>query len=514
MKQSILLLLFLSVSIFSFAQKSNKEEKPISKNIVQPNRVEFAIDLKDGDRYIISANERGLLTVNPTSRREKKGYVWEFYMLDTLLGVVWNREYVIPYTSNLLGYDYSSGSFYLLFGKSQYKVEEMEVMELDIKNGNNSMHQINTVFPMQLTHFESLKETLIFAGYANSRPVVMLFDTRETKPKVLPGFYNNKSDILDIKTDDATGQFSIIMSEISIAKVISIAIKTYKNNGDLLISKTLIPEYEKSLLDGSATSFSTKNQYVAGIYANKKSKYSRGLYIAKIQNNEQEFINYYNYAELENFFSYMRARREKRVKERITRRKINGKKLKFNYKLLVHDIIQRGDEFVMIGEAYYPKYSNTTSPTYFGGFSGNNDWGNPTFQGYRYTHAVVVGFDKKGNVLWDNSFEINDVLSYELKELVKVTVEDDKIIMLYVFEDVIRAKVIKGNEILEGKSFNPIALSFQSDEITNNNKDMEGLEEWYGNYFYASGTQKIKNLRDKDIKINRKVFYINKIKYQ
>lgn len=519
MKKSFILLLFFSISIIAFAQKKKKkkEKEVASQNIVQPNRIEFEIGPKDGDFRIIPAGDKGLLVVNPTSERNKKGFQWRFSLLDSTLNVLWIRNYVIPYSTNFLGFDHSDESFYLLFGKTQFKLEEMEVMKLDYSSGDTTNYHINTVFPMQLNYFESVGETLIFGGYANFRPVVMLFNLEDQNPKVLPGFYNNKSDIIDIQLDDKHNTFTVILNEVTIKKKVTISLKTFRENGDLLFTKKLKPDYEKSLIDGASTSFSSGVQYVTGTYSRKKSEFSRGLYIAKLNQGEQELMKYYNYADLTNFFSYMRAKRESRVKERISRRKVKGKKIKFNYRLLVHDVIKRGDEYILIGEAYYPKYSNSGNTAYYAGgplFSNNNnDWVNPNFIGYKYTHAVVVGFDKNGDVLWDNSFEINDVLSLDLKKFVNVSIENDKIVLLYVFEDVIRAKVIKGDEILEGKSFNPIELNFQSDEVRDAFKEMEGLETWYDNYFYAYGVQKIKNLKDSNVKLNRKVFYINKIQY-
>ena len=57
----------------------------------------------------------------------------------------------------------------------------------------------------------------------------------------------------------------------------------------------------------------------------------------------------------------MRARRQERIENKIERKKINGKKIKFNYRLLVHDIIDHGDQYIMLGEAFYPKYKTSST---------------------------------------------------------------------------------------------------------------------------------------------------------
>jgi hypothetical protein len=66
------------------------------------------------------------------------------------------------------------------------------------------------------------------------------------------------------------------------------------------------------------------------------------------------------------------------------------------------------------------------------------------FEGYKYTHAVVFGFDRRGRLIWDNSFEINDVTSYTLDQFVHVSLSDEEMALLYMYENEIRTKVIEG----------------------------------------------------------------------
>ena len=139
---------------------------------------------------------------------------------------------------------------------------------------------------------------------------------------------------------------------------------------------------------------------------------------------------------------------------------------------------------------------------------------NTIFDGFQYTHAVVIGFDKKGNLLWDNSFEINDVILMELEQLVQVSVTNDKIALLYVFDNNISSKTIKEDQVLEEKELTPIALKYEDDIIKSFDTKIYGLESWYENVFYTYGTQKVKNLRTNGVDIKREVFFINKVIYK
>ena len=336
------------------------------------------------------------------------------------------------------------------------------------------------------------------------------YSFEKQKIKVLPGIYRNHSELLELDINEDNDTFVILMTERTRDKRSTISVKRFDAQGELIQNIQLAPLPNSSILYGQTTNLPGKEQFIVGTYSHKRSNYSRGIFIAQLDPNSQAppTLKYFNYGDLKNFFSYMKAKRAARVKQRVERRKIKGKKLRFNYRLLVHDIVQDDEgNFLMIGEAYYPKYGNYSSFSYYPGY------GNLAFEGYKYTHAVIIAFSPEGKLVYDNSFEINDVQTFQLDQLVSLNVQDGKVILLYTYEDVIRSKIIQGNEVLEGKAFNEIELAFENDIVGNNNSEVGGLKKWYGDYFFAYGVQKIKNLAVTGQNISREVFYINKIFY-
>ena len=256
------------------------------------------------------------------------------------------------------------------------------------------------------------------------------------------------------------------------------------------------------MLFGRSIKLRDGRQLVAGVYG-RFTEYSRGVFVGSIEKTGEYTIQYYNFAELKNFFSYMRARQQKRVKQRIERKTIKGKKIKFNYRLMVHDLVEYNDELLMIGEAFYPHY---VYPRFY----------NPQarteriFDGYKYTHAVVIGFRKDRQLAWDNSFEINDVKTFQLQQFVRVQAEENRILLMYLFDNVIRSKIILNDEVLEGKTGSKILSGSGDEELDRDEENTEKLDAWYGKYFYASGTQSLKGRRG----TYRQVFFINKITYR
>ena len=487
---------------------------PLWAQIDQPQRIELDIELGDDYFNTVSAGSKGLFLYREVKNRETKmERKFEVYFLDTALNVVWEENYYVHLRYYNIGYEYCDKYFYLLFQKNVNSLKaDLFVFRIHLEDQRFETFLIERDFPMDLTEFEVIENTLIFSGYTDERPTVVCYDFGKSQPNVLPGFYKEKNKILQVEIDSINNRFNVLTSFQTNDRRKSVSIRSFDPEGNMLQNVNLLPSGENSLLYGRSVHVNDDFILVAGTYTKKRSDMSRGIYLSAIAPNGEHVIYYYNYADLKNFFSYMKIRKRKRVEERISRRKIKGRKIKFSYRLIVHDVIKQGNQYIMVGEAFYPKYGSSPYNSYYG----YNTWGNMTyFLGYHYTHAVVIGFDEKGHLLWDNSFEIKDVTTYDLKQYVHVAGSGDSFALLYIYDNEIRSKVVYGNDLIEGKSYDDLALSF-TDAHAEINPDSEfgGLENWYKNTLYAYGVEKIWNIRALGMKSSKDVFFINKIKYK
>lgn len=517
-------LLLVCMSTLAFAQKKKGKTKNTDdeqeqqdqrdSRIGQLERFEIEVGMFDLPYDVVNGGEDGVLMVRPTDERDKKGNPkFELISLDTALDMRWKKDYYINRWWSYRGYDYHNGAFYLLFKHEKGNSKDMKILELSLATGDTTQYTIENLVPIRLTEFEMTPNAALLGGYFSDNPVVIHYDLNEDKSIVLPGIYQNKTELIQIRVEDEKETFVVIVSEKTFDKRNTVAVKTYDFQGNLIGNDALEPDYDKGLVYGRVAEIGLDMNLIAGTYSGKRSTYSRGLFIASIDNQGNQEVKYINYADLENFFNYMKAKKQARIESKIERKKVNGKKVKFNYRLLVHDIIESEDQYILLGEAFYPKYNTSSSTASAMGYFGPSAYGY-YFAGYRYTHAVVLGFDKKGNIKWDNSFEIEDVLSYQLEQFVHAQVSGDEVVLLYLYDNEIRSKIIEGAEVVEGKSFDPIKLTFEYDTVRDNDSEVSGLDPWYGDTFLAYGTQSIRNMKDHGVKLNRRVFYLNKIKYK
>jgi len=484
-----------------------------SAQIVQPDRIEIEVESSSNEFVVVSADENGLLIFRDSEERDKKGkHIWEFLKYNTALEQEWKRTLSLESDYILRGYDYDKGQVCILFQDGPYQERSWPMLNMSLESGDTVEHTINQVVPVNLEYFEIVGQTVVLGGQLNYKPVVIHYDMLTRRLRALPGIYQENGELIDIIPNEQENTFDVLIGEMNNQRVKTVTLKAYDQYSNLLQSAPLDTEDRKNLLDAQVTEFDGEKQFLAGTYGPRKSRYSRGLFIASIQPDGQQDIKYYNYGDLSNFFSYMRDKRKERIKKRIERKRQKNKKLKFNYRMTIHELIADNGKYILLGEAYYPKYNNYYYSGFYGGYPSRYD--NMYFDGYRYTHAIAVCFDKKGNLLWDHAFKLDNAQSMQLKQLVHVNVQNDSVVLMYSYEKEIKTKIIKNNGEYDETTTSPIKLAYESDELKNkNDSDIAGIRKWYGEYFYVHGTQDIKNKNTSSLYQKRKVFFINKVAY-
>lgn len=478
----------------------------------QPDRYEIRLANNEPAYRVASASSKGLV-LHRFVRSNQDNFL-ELIRLDTAFQKMWEGSILVNRGMAFAGGLAHDSYVYFLFHSLGTKA--FELIRMDHDDGQYRVYGINGFIHFSPTEFQVTKQAVLIGGYFNRVPLVLYYDMTAHQSRILPGLLNEDGELTQIKVfEDDT--FQVLISGRNYKKQKTIWIKNYRPDGTIIENYALEPEENVGLIFGRSTRSVNDMQILSGVYGHRNSEYSRGLFITAIDPTGLQQMKYYNFGDLENFFNYMKARRSNRIKERIERRKIRGKKVKFNYRFLIHEIIEYKDQFIVLGEAFYPQYSTLSNSSYRGFFYPRSFNGNPlirgdqVFDGYRYTHAIIIGFDKDGNLLWDNSFEINDVKTFFLEQFVRLLVHDDKITLVYLFDNQIRTKIIRDNQVLEGQTIDPIRTLYEDDILVREKRNNSHLNYWYGDNFYAFGVHEIQSGSAGEGAEKRRVFFVNKI---
>lgn len=480
---------------------------------LQTERYETLIQEGEKEPYkVVSAKEQGIVLFRRLT--ESKENILELVRVDTALNEVW-RGSVQLNSDEIVLFTYAKQDFlYLLIKSKSNALGDFLIIELTVETGTYNLYTAKNLIPFTPTSFVMTTGAALIGGYFNYRPLILHFNFKLLQSKILPGFFNEPGELTQLKPNE-DGSVDVIVSAKNYNKQKGLWIRNYSADGSLIKTTILQPEENKNLIFGRSLKMPNGEQVVSGVYG-RYGEYSRGIFVASINVVGEYAIKYYSFADLEHFFNFMKAKREKRIKEKIERRKIKGKKIKFNYRILVQELLPYGDQYILLGEAFYPHYSYARNYAPYSYNYNTRSYHIPMsrsdliFDGFQYTHAVVIGFDKNGKLLWDNSFQINDLKTYELEQFVKIYPQEKSISLLYLFENEIRNKIIRDSEVLEGKTYE-MKLKFKEDQVKDKETETSKLDYWYDRHFFAYGVQQVHNLREPGVKSTRKVFFVNKI---
>ncbi len=533
MRKFFLLTALLSLALTGFAQQPIGAPTPYAK------RLEIPVPANADNFFIIPVRENGVLLLTQASR---SGY--NLVRFDTNLDRVWQVEGTISDNLDYVNYSYDGKDVYLLFSK--FRSNRYQVIKVYVGPGFTEKFDIYSVDKLEVSEFKAHRDAVYIAGVVREQPVLLYTNLQTRQSKLLPSAMKGSAEIQSIDIDSVNHKVNVTYS-VKKGKMYQLVVKAFDDDGRQDSQVILEPEDEFALLNGKLSPLTDTTQLMIGTYGYKsmqsttRGPVSQGVYMSQITPEEVLPTRYYSFTDFKNFFSFLSPREQERKERQIARQKEKGGDLKLNYQLLVHDLVPHGDQYILVAEAFQPtfRYQNnypyggfgspygfgspfgsmyspygwgwglwSMNPWYGGsrGFFGNNQ---QVFDGWQYTHAVVAGFDKKGNLLWDNSFEIDNVKTMKLKEKVRTSLRDGQVTLFYSNNGAIRSKTIKDNLVMDNSPVQetPIVTARDGDKVRRNSND--DLEYWYDNYFLAWGYQRIQN----EAEGRRNVFYLNKIPF-
>ena len=477
-------------------------------NLVNTAQFILPISNEVQDVYMINAAKNGIvLWVN---KHNKFGNVQSeglLINLDTTLTVYWEKPFFVPLGYTLLGWDDAGDEVQLLFSRKQYEKELLSVFTIELNTGSFKEQKISTVFPIEITYFETLNDFILLAGTTNNKPVVVTFN-KNNIPHVVPGIYGNENEIVNILIDDLTGIFSVIMADKYRTKNSYLTIYGYTRENQQLFKNKVVPTQGRNLLNGMVTTSLGNSRYLAGSFSNNGTRLSKGLFISKFTGDRLNFLKYYEFAYFEHFFEFMGLSQMQKLKERIKRKTEEGKKINLSYRVIIHEMIQNQGRVIMTGEVYYPQ--NTDVQTFIP--SSNIDYIPYSNSGFNYTHAFAVAFDEEGNMLWDHSWPMQDMFFMSLEKKTAFHAVFDRIEVYTLDKNKIRARIFKDQEIIEQELEIPISLGVDSDKWMWKNPEIESVVSWYDQFILAFGRQKISSSSNMNSTF-KEVFYLNKVHY-
>jgi hypothetical protein len=394
------------------------------------------------------------------------------------------------------------------------------LITLDLEN--DLLKKVTGTFPKKLVVAEMvvLQDLIYVTGHIKKEEVLITVNWKTGKQKIIPVEIDN------IKSKRLQNQGLQVLDE---SKEIVLYIKATPNKktSDVYMLRTDETGKRKSLINISSntdafilsatTSVLEANNYIfTGTYSKERSGYAQGFYFSKSVNGKMDYISFFPFVDMKNFFSYLSKKQKDKIEKKIEKKKAKGKDVDVNYQMVIHDLVVQKDGYLVIGECYYPTYYTVTETrtTYTNGVPSTTTTTRQVFDGYQYTHAVVMKLDFNGKKIWDNCLPmyITDKPFRVVKFINFKPEANDQISMVYADDIMLVSKAIDNSgKVIRDKKEEVIIKSLSGDKVKISSSE---VKPWYGDYFLAYGYQRIKNTEKKDVKRKRNVFFLSKVKYE
>ena len=549
MKKIIAFAFFLISANAIMAQSSN------------PLRLEIPAPAGSDPFNYVAAGENGVLVFYPTINETGKDSVsWSFLMADNQLKESWHKLVPLHKDATYLKSLSSKDAIYLLFHDTKNR-QDTNVFVFMVVPRLQVIVEYRNMIPVkaEVVDFE-ISNAFAYIGFNNRKgqPGIVGFSLVTGEKRNYSITSEKDALLLDIAIDTTRNDiFATYKIQFSSSKN-HYFVNQYNSPGALVKAFDFTEQNEKKnfnsaqyipLGDGNGIVAGTYgfnitntrrqydyydyyynnyyNSYYSPYYSRQsdydanedKTPVSDGYFTAKVNNGIAENIKYFNFSKFNNAFKYITnasaLRKPKAVKrndketadEPTTAGDDNEKTL--NLRLTTHEILTNNREFIIVSEAYSPEYHTNTQMSY-------DYYGRafPTtyqiFDGFRYSHAFVAGFDSSGNMVWNNGMEMRDILTKYLNRKLNCLFEDDETVMYYNANNKVAFKTIKGNNVVENTSYTTLAAKRGTDQPLD--EYLGTIQYWYDDYFIATGYQSIRNNFLESNK--RNVFYLSKMAFR
>ena len=364
---------------------------------------------------------------------------------------------------------------------------------------------------------------------------VLLLNVANGQFQFLPSLYEPLTTELTSVADRPAGRAEFVLSQSNGRKQRLQLKRLSADQGQLLSSEFVQTESERSLLTAQLSPpEDTTARLLAGTYGLRDLRYAQGLFATDLTPRAaaaatgRPALRFYDFKRFRHFFDYLNPTHEARLRGRAARREAReASPLHWHYHLLLHEMLRQPDGgYTLVAEVYTPQYSYSPygglplSPYSITGHNSFNALGGygPTtynssraFVGFRTTHVLVCGFDKRGNLLWDNNFVVGPgVVRSGLEEAVQpLTLANGNMVLAYLLDNELHYKRVNQSEA----SPNDTKVDLLTGAAGPTEKVLEvtqpDLLPWGANAFIASGFQRIKVERGAE----RQVFFLQALHF-
>ncbi|NQY66938.1 MAG: hypothetical protein HRT72_04345 [Flavobacteriales bacterium] len=512
----IILTILLSFSLESTSQITDK------------GRIEIEVERGYIGAHLVELEENGFVIISENVIPSRRNSEWNYNSYNTNLEYTQNTKLVLPRKQEKVEAHYKKDYYHSLFKdqRGNYTLASFNATTNDITNVNGVLPRKTNMKAMTVSG-----DKAFFIAQLKKEQFLFSVDWRTGKRTIIRlGFEGTPSKKLYVNNFEIVGNniFVYVNVKIETAKIETYIVRLDKD-GDFLNKIQFSKNIDKKIISLSATEINKEEFAFTGTYASKSTEVkfaslfsvnrsagtgsAEGLFFCKANTKEVRDLKFYNFTELDNFMSFIPDRKKQRIVRVSERKEKKGKEFILKYNIASHKVITLDDGYLHIGEAYHPTY-RTETYTSVGPNGVVTTHTRQVFDGYQYTHALIVKYALDGEKIWDHSFKMYpNFKPMYVKRFISIAEQSQsEIKLVFSSSDEIVTKSIgfDGSIQLERKS--TIISGLREGDKTKFSSS--NVDFWYDQFFIVYGRQTLINTKDDDKRRKRTIYYVNKVQFE
>jgi hypothetical protein len=481
-------------------------------------RVEF--ELKDGysDERIEPFGENGVIITSEKDGSTKNIKSWRYDLYDSDFELITSKEVDVSDRFYQDERHINEERMHTLYKdrKGNFSIVTAEASDLSITEVQGELPKKANVSDMAV-----LGDYAFFSASIKDAPFLFSVNwktgAKKLIPIVIPNVKPKKTWLKEFQVLKGTNEIFMYVTAQIDKETNNVYVIRLNNAGEREDIFNLSKKVKKNIISITGSKVGEGNYIFTGTYSTESLSTSEGLFFCETQKGVVQFIKYYDFLSLDKFLSYLPEKRIEKIEKKKAKKEKKGKDFTLNYRIAAHEIIILDDGYLFLGEAYYPTYRTetfTTTSTNANGVTTTTTHTIRVFDGYQYTHAMMGKFNKEGELMWDEIFEMFSAYKpFYVKRFISISEKTDNSLKLVFSSDkrVFTKEIGFDGKVYADEGSEEIETTQAGDEFK---RSFSNIDFWYDNYFIAYGIQVIKNKdEEKGAKKKRKVFFVSKIKF-
>jgi hypothetical protein len=347
-KHTLIQFCLLFISIYSYSQ---------TDQATLINRIELSANDNNFKSFkIFSIAEKGVLNMS-SKKMGKKEINWSFTQLNKNLKSINDVNVVLSKSDEFMGHFITKTHFHVFFRYGffgKYKIVTINLSNFKLIKSEGKLFDFFT-----MENIVVLGENLMIDTKIRRKPYLSIINWKTGKSKQIP------IEVDGAKTKRIFFQnLQVMKDESEVFVFIAAKVNKKRNTYALRINKKgektdqfcVTDKYEKVISNISVSKISEEECIYTGTYSETNAVFATGVFIGKSNGSKTKFLKFHDFKSLDNFFGFLPDNVLSVLEKKIKKKEKKGKELRLSYSVASHDIIKNNNDYIFLGEAYFPTY--------------------------------------------------------------------------------------------------------------------------------------------------------------